>query len=439
MSLSSLRVVELRERLRGAGLSTAGRKAELVERLSSVRSGKAEAVEPEPEPPRPTVVELRKMTVGQLKAMLREKGLPLGGHKAELVERVFRAPARKAEGAAEGEPAAKRRKKKKASGPPSREADLKAMLKEELVGTAAKSVGVNVPKGALKSVVVRELVARLPPYPVPLAPTEAAPGQSRWATHLPVGGGLDLVAKILDPEATRAAMLVCRQWALWVRAAPLWRRAVRTVLGAPAADVAFPALGGETAPEPSSPDYPYRLLRNVAAMPFMNARTQIAREGVCRHCLQRPLASLRGSECAACLPACSARRRLQLRAGLQARGKELRADSSLASSWIQGCDRMMSLDRVVSILVGVSDLFAYGHIAYSQCHDRLRLRAYARYYKGAGDGSWMAAMRAAFATLDPEQYAYDSDDYYGGGRGSECLRCGDYCPDRYCGMCGRSW
>mmetsp|Transcript_24307 Transcript_24307/g.52520 ORF Transcript_24307/g.52520 Transcript_24307/m.52520 type:complete len:830 (+) Transcript_24307:85-2574(+) len=107
---TKMKVVDLKDRLRELNLTVGGRKNELIERLneyylsqsSSIVEPGAEGDQEEeeqnhigtddiPDPPRvkePQSTELLLLTVPILKERLRELGLPLGGRKADLIERL---------------------------------------------------------------------------------------------------------------------------------------------------------------------------------------------------------------------------------------------------------------------------------------------------------------------------------------------------------------
>ncbi len=105
--LKQLRVVDLRKRLGSFGLSKAGRKAELIERLfeaMSVDEPEPQQEEaPQPEQPKETKtppaspgadakcqggIQLRQLRVVDLRKRLKDRGLSTRGRKAELVERL---------------------------------------------------------------------------------------------------------------------------------------------------------------------------------------------------------------------------------------------------------------------------------------------------------------------------------------------------------------
>eukprot|EP00584_Thalassiosira_punctigera_P010098 CAMPEP_0172544400 /NCGR_PEP_ID=MMETSP1067-20121228/14566_1 /TAXON_ID=265564 ORGANISM="Thalassiosira punctigera, Strain Tpunct2005C2" /NCGR_SAMPLE_ID=MMETSP1067 /ASSEMBLY_ACC=CAM_ASM_000444 /LENGTH=786 /DNA_ID=CAMNT_0013330959 /DNA_START=203 /DNA_END=2563 /DNA_ORIENTATION=- len=106
--LSEMKVVELKDRLRKLNLSVGGRKIELIQRLndhysnhqSSIDSGREDQNEEQyshlvknsPDTVRieaePQSTDLLLLTVPALKDRLRELGLPLGGRKADLIERL---------------------------------------------------------------------------------------------------------------------------------------------------------------------------------------------------------------------------------------------------------------------------------------------------------------------------------------------------------------
>lgn len=111
---NAMTVVQLRKALKEKGLPTGGVKAELIARLvqasiactpeSDVPSAEPVVEEPEPIIPEPVIPEpvatepvvvaestapsCTNMTVVQLRKALKEKGLPTGGNKAELIERL---------------------------------------------------------------------------------------------------------------------------------------------------------------------------------------------------------------------------------------------------------------------------------------------------------------------------------------------------------------
>ncbi len=79
-SLEKLTVEQLKALLREKKLPVSGRKNELVQRL---KNGPNEAADP---------ASLEKLTVEQLKALLRKKKLPVSGRKNELVQRLKNGP-----------------------------------------------------------------------------------------------------------------------------------------------------------------------------------------------------------------------------------------------------------------------------------------------------------------------------------------------------------
>jgi len=86
---AKMTVAELRARLAALGLSTTGKKEELVKRLdvhlaSAVKAEKA-PVKAEKAPAHASLAQLK---VAQLRALLAEAGLPTAGKKAELVARL---------------------------------------------------------------------------------------------------------------------------------------------------------------------------------------------------------------------------------------------------------------------------------------------------------------------------------------------------------------
>jgi hypothetical protein len=106
--LSSLTVVELKDRLRELNLTVGGRKNELIERLNEYFSSQPSlvsnygeqdedigdessglvAMDDEPPEVQSNIDDLNKLTVPALKERLRQLGLPLGGRKAELIKRL---------------------------------------------------------------------------------------------------------------------------------------------------------------------------------------------------------------------------------------------------------------------------------------------------------------------------------------------------------------
>ena len=87
-------VASLREALRTSGLKVAGKKSELVARLVEAEGqdfSSADAIESVPPSDNDdpyAEYDYDKMTVPQLKDVLRSRGLKVGGNKSTLIERL---------------------------------------------------------------------------------------------------------------------------------------------------------------------------------------------------------------------------------------------------------------------------------------------------------------------------------------------------------------
>ncbi|KAL9180807.1 hypothetical protein ACHAXT_011260 [Thalassiosira profunda] len=93
--LSKLTVPELKDKLRERGLAVGGRKNDLIERLVTERNIVDESpgdLSTSDEPQSPVLQsekeDFSQLTVPALKARLKQQGLPVGGRKAELIERL---------------------------------------------------------------------------------------------------------------------------------------------------------------------------------------------------------------------------------------------------------------------------------------------------------------------------------------------------------------
>ena len=79
MNYEDMNVAQLKEILSERGLPVSGKKADLIERIKEVAP-----IEKETE----NDVNYEDMNVAQLKEILKEKGLPVSGKKADLIERI---------------------------------------------------------------------------------------------------------------------------------------------------------------------------------------------------------------------------------------------------------------------------------------------------------------------------------------------------------------
>eukprot|EP01138_Halocafeteria_seosinensis_P015056 gb/GECG01015369.1/.p1 GENE.gb/GECG01015369.1/~~gb/GECG01015369.1/.p1 ORF type:complete len:1403 (+),score=332.70 gb/GECG01015369.1/:1-4209(+) len=87
--LASMKVTELRQLLREKGMDTSGKKADLIQRLSApVEAGQTETSEEAPQQPQEQEEDYVSLKVSDLKQRLRQYGLDDTGRKAELINRL---------------------------------------------------------------------------------------------------------------------------------------------------------------------------------------------------------------------------------------------------------------------------------------------------------------------------------------------------------------